>query len=207
MFAYCLNNPVAHLDCGGAACAKYYESGNTSNSHIAAYGGGGIGSGVGTLVCLYAASQLLSSTYDSKTKSVATIGTTSEDKYSVYFLYAMNGDPNTIVYVGRVKSENFASRMAYHKSQERLLAGSIDGLNYALCRAIEQGGMMYYHTINRENKLMNQIRGISPTNSNKSVYIDAILSIVADGLYPDNYLLPASYWTNFCENEFLNLGS
>lgn len=67
--------------------------------------------------------------------------------------------------------------------------------------------MMHHHTINRENKIMNQIRGISPTNSNKGIYIAAVFELINHGAYPDNSFLPISYWENFSENEFLNMVS
>ena len=71
-------------------------------------GGGGVGSCIATAACLYSAYVVSS---DSRAEAIV-VGTSAEDKYSVYFLYATDGDPSVIVYVGRVKTENFSSRMA-----------------------------------------------------------------------------------------------
>ena len=94
---------------------------------------------------------------------------------------------------------------SYHDTKGRALKEYISGLSYEACRAFEQAGMAYYHTINRNNPLNNQIRGISPTNVKRYTYIDAVLALIENGLYPQQSILPASYWANFAENEFLNL--
>ena len=111
--------------------------------------------------------------------------------------------------MGRVLQENFSDRMSYHSSRGRDLVYYIDGLNYLTCRALEQGGMMYYHTINRDNPINNQIRGISPRNPKRHIYFDSILALIDNGLYPENSILPLSYWENLTEEIFLNtyLGS
>ncbi len=36
------------------------------------------------------------------------------------------------------------------------------GLTYEEARALEQAGMIYYHTINTKNRMNNQINGIAP---------------------------------------------
>ena len=83
--------------------------------------------------------------------------------------------------------------------------GFISGLDYPNCRAIEQAGMIYHHTINTSDPLYNQIRGISPRNKSRYNYMAAIADLVFTDLYPDNSLLPVSYFENWCEEGFLGL--
>lgn len=66
--------------------------------------------------------------------------------------------------------------------------------------------LMYYHTINNQNPQNNQIRGISPHNPNGHTYYSAALNFAHSNTYPGGSILPASYWDNFTENEFLNAG-
>ena len=125
--------------------------------------------------------------------------------YTVYFLCAAGDPSKTIIYVGRVKTDNFNSRMSYHEKMGREYVDSISNLSYESCRAIEQAGMMYYHTINRDSVLNNQIRGIGPTNNKRHIYFALMQEVINRNMYPENSLLPLSYWENLTENEFLNI--
>lgn len=108
------------------------------------------------------------------------------------------------MYVGRVKSDNFSARMRYHETKNRVRVFSIDGLNYEQCRALEQAGMMYFHTINREKSINNQIRGISPTNGNRHIYLAALWALANSGILKDDMIMPISYLANLTEEAFLN---
>ena len=133
-------------------------------------------------------------------------GDSSEKIYTVYFLYAADGSPNEIVYVGRVKTDGYAARMRYHETQGRLEKWRVDGLTWAECRGLEQVGMAFFHTINRGNAINNQIRGVSPQNTSRTIYFDAAKAFwnLHGNAYDD--FMPASYWANWTENEFLNGG-
>lgn len=207
MFAYCLNHPVGMLDTAGlAACfACYRDDPLEEFFRQLGSGGGGVSAGLSPSADVVVGMAVGAAVVcGAKAIAEAATATQQPEIYSVYFLYARDGDPTTIVYVGRVKSENMSSRMAYHRTQGRELAYSIDGLTYDQCRAIEQGGMIYHHTINRGRKIYNQIRGVGPTNPNRSIYFEAIQSMLSSGTYPMNSWLPASYWENVAENEWLN---
>jgi hypothetical protein len=181
MFAYCGNNPINCLDFSG--CRQNQLQGSRAellNAMVL---------GAGAVV------------------TMAQIPIEQEEvkAYTVYFLYDDEDINQSVVYVGRVKTANFASRMAYHATKGRQLKYVIDNLDYAQCRVVEQAGMVYYHTINRNNPKHNQIRGISPNNKNINIYLSAIMSIVNEGIYPENIILPVSFWLNLTEEQLLNL--
>lgn len=206
MFTYCLNDPVCRVDARGTNSALLTQGG--MGSEFMTLGGGGIGAAiVGLTVAVIAASSKPKVSIQHEEIAEQSTSITSPNRiYSVYFLYAVGDPTQTIVYVGRVKTANLGARMAYHSAKGRALAGKIDGLTYEECRAFEQAGMVYYHTIGKGKPLYNQIRGISPTNYRLPNYIQAAMDLAGSSNYPDNTFLPISYWENFSENEFLNMG-
>ena len=197
MFAYCGNNPVMHCDPLGLIAVTLPMSSKTQSLRDTAQGGGGV-----VILPNFSAVEDVIESIETLVTSIAA----SEDQreYSVYFLYEAGGDPSKIVYVGRVKTSNFNSRMAYHETKGRALAGYVSNLDYATCRAFEQAGMLIFHTINREDKLYNQIRGISPLNPNAQDYVRSVLRLIEQGQYPNNSWIPSSFWDNWIENEMLN---
>ena len=206
MYAYCNNNPVVFSDSSGCYIDFGYDPEIGPPLGWGYAGLGGSAAGVSTA----GAGSGSVSAADAVAAVVVGVGAViastkkPSDPYTVYFLCAAEDSSETIIYVGRVKTANYSKRMNYHKSVGRKLVGKIDGLSYEVCRAIEQGGMMYYHTINQNNKINNQIRGVGHRNSARSAYINAAVKLVEDGLYPNNMLLPASYWANMTEEAFLN---
>ena len=117
------------------------------------------------------------------------------------------GDPtNTICYVGRVKTANFASRMNYHNARGRTYVYSVSGLDYDTCRAMEHAGMMHYHCINRNDPACNQIRGIGPRNGRLTDYYRVGITYAGGGGYAFGDVIPISYWANLTEETFLNGG-
>lgn len=48
-----------------------------------------------------------------------------------------------------------------------------DNLSYEAARGVEQTYMLYHHTINTQNKMNNQINGISPNNKKLGIYMEA----------------------------------
>ena len=103
----------------------------------------------------------------------------SKNSYdSFYTVYGLT-DPlsNEVVYIGRTK--NFGKRMYAHnrpgsRTQGLIPTIRIDNLTYNEARGLEEIGMIYYHT--RKflfEQGINLIHGISPTNKNIDVYLDA----------------------------------
>jgi len=93
------------------------------------------------------------------------------ENYTVYFLA---DESDHIQYVGRVKTLNYNSRMAYHKATRGLdIKYSVSGLSYFEARGLEEIGMIECHTINRSNYKNNQIHGIAPSNKKGNQYLDA----------------------------------
>ena len=64
--------------------------------------------------------------------------------------------------------------------------------------------MVYFHTINRDAAMNNQIRGISPTNKNLHIYMAALWDYINRSTYIGNEIIPLSYFANFTEEMFLN---
>ena len=187
MFAYCLNNPVEYEDSNGlspvAICAEAIL--------------------LAIIAVAASAAGIPLIEKASKTASITWKKQDDERIYSVYFLKDKESVDDTIVYVGRVKTSNFNSRMAYHNSKGRAYVFSIDNLTYSECRFIEQAGMIWCHTIDSNNPLANQIRGIGPTNAKIQNYIDAAIKLFnGDWTYED--IFPLSYFMNQKENYLLN---
>jgi hypothetical protein len=201
MFAYCENNPVTNYDPTGRFRVNFQQK--ELEGGVA---GTGAAIGVG-----YIFIQLLATTQEAVEELIEGLQqiqisiSPPTGAYTVYFLCAAGDSSKTIIYVGRVKTDNFSSRMSYHEKMGREYVDSISNLGYESCRAIEQAGMMYYHTINRDSALNNQIRGISPTNKKGHIYFALMQEMINRNLYPENSLLPLSYWENLTENEFLNI--
>ena len=109
--------------CGTAAAIAFDDNIDDFDDPIdeATSGGGGI-----VVVLLY---DPTTRAYAPAISDAKQLKNESTDRiYTVYFLYAKNGPSNEIVYVGRVKTENFDSRMAYHRTKGRLLSFYVSGL-------------------------------------------------------------------------------
>ena len=99
------------------------------------------------------------------------------------------------------------------KTKGRALSWHIDGLTYAECRGIEQLGMWYYHTLNKGNKLYNQINGISLWNNNRDTYLLHGMRFLLTTMKYSTYAFAPTgeewydvYLANIIENERLNGG-
>lgn len=193
MFAYCGNNPINNLDSNGFATERIVQANNYARDSATI-----ISAAIALAVVAHQTNK------EKTTLLVKTATSTSQGDYTVYFLHAVDGNNGDIIYVGRVKTANLDARLRYHDTRDRALSYYIPGLTYGQCRAMEQAGMMYHHTINRNDPRYNQIRGISPTNRKRYVYLAEIFDAVNRGTYMDSNYLPMSYWENFMENEFLN---
>ena len=212
MFVYCGNNPASRCDTAGTIEQKCYQETSYINFPMILKGAGGGNSGEEVLSTVVAygltcvAAYYCCVTVCTTTQELvnATQSSLSAEGYTVYFLSSKNDTSKTIIYVGRVLTRNFDARMAYHRSKGRQLVYCITNLTYEECRAIEQGGMIYYHTINRNNESMNKIRGIGPNNKNRAQYFSALSALVNSGMYPKNALIPISYWENLSEEVWLN---
>lgn len=111
-----------------------------------------------------------------------------------YTVYSLIDGEGSIKYVGRVKTANYSSRMAYHeKTKPGLKAGpKIDNLNYWECRGIEQLGIIgnpsgWFDM--KTNPSGNKINGIGNLNPNRFDYYGAGIRYI---------------WNNL-ENEWINL--
>lgn len=218
-FVYCLNNPLLYSDTHGTEAIRSVPTSEVAEWWL----------GVGWVLCcidgalpiidivyfttltIFCATTLTSSQAKTETKAevivmTVTPGDNDQTIYTVYFLYAANDPNKAIIYVGRVKSANFEARMSYHASVGRLPAARIDGLTYEECRYVEQAGMIYFHTIGRGEPYKNQIRGISPTNPARNIYLKAGHDLTGWRI-PENWIFPEGYLANMTENELLNLGS
>ena len=200
MFAYCNNNPASSSDPTGTcpSCAAARNSDQIMTDVLCRFGGGSSLTLAVSAVATASAVQVVAETQTLALKQEP------QGSYTVYFLYEKDDVTRTIIYVGRVKTANFEARMAYHKSRGRLLDRKIDNLSYEVCRALEQVGMIYYHTVNRDRAINNQIRGISPYNKNKYTYMAALWDIVNRSMYDGENCIPYSYLANLTEEMFLN---
>ena len=190
LFVYCNNNPVNYVDYTGKSPFAMLIA---SNPAVAA----------ATLLLITAFVFLAyDATHDqtlSKAFWDAIDGTNTNDAveqkepesqktYTVYRLV----DPLTqkTEYVGRTSDP--VSRENAHKNS--VLRGHLtfiiieSNLDKETARGLEQYYMNYYHTKNTENKMNNQINGISPTNPKAIIYFQAALK----------------YFENQVSNEFLN---
>ena len=219
MFAYCNNNPVNRIDSEGTSSAvvsasdlNWQEILNNLSSYGSAAVAGVAACGAQLLCAVMVVGVALLCTGSEArdtTKDVAITAQAPPDEnrdYTVYYLRSANSPCKDIVYVGRVKTINFNARMSYHKSQGREHVKHVDGLTYSECRALEQAGMIYYHSIRRGDPAYNQINGIGPRNDEGTSYYRSLLRLTQMDPSKDCGL-PSSYIQNFLENEMLNLGN
>ena len=182
MYAYCGNNPVNRADSKGENWRTVFAIGAViavvGLAALAAVPTGGTslvlaGTGitvasttivtaanitVATGVALMSASMVTG-----MSEEISTNHTNTQIKsHSVYFLEDSQGN---VQYVGR--TVNVKARKAAHKASKN--RGHLEmnvvakNLTYAEARALEEAGMLYYHTINTADKMNNQINGISPS--------------------------------------------
>ena len=195
MFAYCNSNPINKSDSLGSlpepSCRVDLKMTIGNLLFLGAAG------------CVFAS---LTTKEDEKTVADSMFGDSPKREYTVYFLQDTNGTENEIVYVGRVKTANFQARMNYHQTRGRELCWKVDNLTKPECRGLEQVGMIFFHTINKNNAINNQIRGVSPTNDSRNLYFAAAKIFWNTVASEIEEMMPLSYWGNWAENEFLNGG-
>ena len=103
------------------------------------------------------------STVAAATLAVAekTVEKTAKRNNSVYVL---KDGTEIVQYVGRTNDVD--RRKAAHSANQARAGLEMEviasGLNLPESRALEQAGMVYYHTINTANKMNNQINSVSP---------------------------------------------
>ena len=87
-------------------------------------------------------------------------------------------------YVGRVTTEGYNNQIAYHKRTKRLTCVEhIDNLSYNEARGMEEVGLLWFHTLNRDKSpgnINNRIHGISSKNSNYSTYMGAAYNYITN---------------------------
>ena len=211
MFAYCGNNPVLFKDSHGTsetiAIGAESRTDRIPGKTLAAAAGKVLGYVLVTAVAYAAAKEAVDAEAIVAVKAAKRASRDDNDKiYTVYFLRDAKNPSGGIVYVGRVKTANFGARMTYHGTRGRALVWQIDGLTYYQCRGLEQVGMAYFHTINRNRDINNQIRGVSPLNGARRDYFGAAKVFWGESGSEYVNIIPDSYWLNWTENEFLNGG-
>ena len=179
MFAYCNNDPVNATDSTGTRLT------NDAGGGFAFAGGSGSSALIWQQAAQFIASlsallagkavqmTLFSSRSVGKTRAVTMAMTRLTSKsYTVYKLVDETGQ---VQYIGR--TVNVEQRRRAHERNEYRSGLTLvvikRNLSYAAARGLEQTYMLHYHTLNTLNKMNNQINGISPTNVNKQVYIEA----------------------------------
>ena len=179
MFAYCNNDPVNATDSTGTRLT------NDAGGGFAFAGGSGSSALIWQQAAQFIASlsallagkavqmTLFSSRSVGKTRAVTRAMTRLTSKsYTVYKLVDETGQ---VQYIGR--TVNVEQRRRAHERNEYRSGLTLvvikRNLSYAAARGLEQTYMLHYHTLNTLNKMNNQINGISPTNVNKQVYIEA----------------------------------
>ena len=190
MFAYCANTPVSFIDPAGTA----YELNRSSMDSIFPGAGDIIGFGIislGLMATLKPAGDAISELISRCEQVEKAVDKSTRQNNSVYVLKDSAGE---VQYVGR--TNNVEKREAAHRANplrdELEMVVIASGLNLPEARALEQAGMVYYHTINTANKMNNQINGVAPK------YWDAFKEVALGVLkYGWNQMSnEILYWTN-----------
>lgn len=142
MFAYCNNTPTSLEDHGG-------------NIPVA------IGIPVGVLITAAKAA----ATAAAVVVGIAVAKKSSEQRQKKHTIYTLsNPTNNQVVYVGR--TTDFNTRMKAHNLNpaRRGLTPKVlhEDLTYEQARAAEQAYILYYGTLDKNNKTANQINGVNP---------------------------------------------
>ena len=168
MFAYCGNNPVMFSDSSGLAQVGILER----NKNMASAGGEMLFLIPAAIGILGALGDELSSAWDSLSDTVAdatsTVKEAVEERYESreHYVYVLKDDQEEVQYVGRtispVEREQAHKKDKYRKDLHMEIVARNLTLNEA--RALEEAGMIYFHTIHRdrEYKRNNQINGVAP---------------------------------------------
>ena len=148
MFAYCENNPVNLSD-------------NSGHEAVAIGVGAIVGLVVAVAVVSYAATKFIGSIVSEKSKTADRAARKNEKNNSVYIL---KDDKGVVQYVGR--TNNVVRRKAAHRANpdraELEFEVIASELSLQEARALEQAGMVYYHTLSTAQKMNNQINGVAP---------------------------------------------
>ena len=192
MFAYCLNAPVSRVDTAGTDSIRVTSEEDDNPLNDMGYispGGGGAGGGMasalgrglstgvgGGMYGNWAGGVKINTTSIVATGAGLAVGAAGvavaneiteriKKKFTerIYTVYVLT-DGDKVEYVGRTKNVP-ARKKAHENSKTRghlTFEKRIDDLTYYEARAIEQALMLYYHTINKQNAMNNQINGIAP---------------------------------------------
>ena len=184
MFAYCGNEPVSGVDSTGTMMVSTLEQYRWDGSDLMGGAGGGGGIillGLAALIsnAIEAAGNAFYQAKETAKNCVSKVETALETAknrngrlYAVYFMMDSDG---IVRYVGRVVQENLEQRTSFHKRTKGLKDFYfINNLTWDQARGAEEAGMLYFHTIHRGIPYNNQIHGISKSNKNYQIYMDAI---------------------------------
>lgn len=210
MFVYALNNPVAYDDETGhwpkiSSIFKGIAVAAAVVATVAVCVAAAVVSApvvVGGVVAGTAAA-LGSAARATKVSLAATgasvVSNAIEKKYSNmprnHTVYRLVYSQNTTQYVGRTTNVN-ARRNGHKQNPARFSLDFVvikSDFNRIEARGIEQIEMLHYHTINTNNKMNNQINGISPSNPNLGKYMEAGRRVLK---YMENQISnEILYWT------------
>ena len=166
LYAYCLNNPVSFVDYSG------------QNPAVIAGAAGATGLGLLILVLLiHPLIDMLTLLITDVVEGVTGLVEAIEEKRTAqeYTVYKLVDSTETAQYVGRTKDLK-ARKAAHERNPDRAELTLViikDNLTMEEARGLEQYYMNYYHTLNRDNAMNNQINGISPKNKKIKIYINA----------------------------------
>ena len=177
LYAYCSNNPVMNTD---------YTGHFVISATVATLLGIGVALVIFDLwMCTpegqkivqesaSALAQAIDNAFDAPSDKIAERIQKLDDKYpGNYTVYALYDKENNVQYVGRTR--DFEARKKAHEASFRKgLTPRVleENLTYTQARGLEQYYMIKYHTINTQNKINNQIRGVSPKNRNVVIYYE-----------------------------------
>ena len=182
MFIYCFNNPVGYYDpsgespigltLGGAALVKEFL-GIALVATVAVIIG----------ILAFATADVVAEVINEASQN----NNNDDSEERIYSVYALV-DPknnNKVEYIGRTK--NLETREAAHKASAtrghlEMKVIEKECLTKNEARALEQYYMLQHHTLNAQEKVNNQINGVSPRNKKIDVYIEAARNYLANNV-------------------------
>lgn len=173
LYAYCSNNPVMYVDPSGNSATAALFAFVLSEKAIEIIVGV-----VVTLVVVAVAVSVASDPYVQEAVGDAidyVSNVANHDKNSTHTVYHLEDEFGKVQYVGRTTNPQNRKK-AHENDPNRSHLNFVlveENLTYEEARGLEQSHMMFYHTLNANQKYNNQINGISKSNKKISIYFEA----------------------------------